>query len=121
MSFERWYTETELERIKELRAAKVTIPLIAAEFGWTIGAVTRMLKQEGLVRKQRPRGSPKPRRELSGLPRGQKSYVLAHKSKGGMITVRLDTELHRQFAERCKQEKISINQQMLKLIKQFIQ
>ena len=54
------------------------------------------------------------------LVRGRKSYVLAKASKGGMITVWLPEHLHHRFAEVCKARKVSMNAELIKLIKQYV-
>lgn len=98
---ERWYSDAELERIKELRAANVTIPLIAAELGWTKATLRQVLNQEGLSKKYKPRGLVTPTRFT--------------------LSCCINEELYQQFTTYCKQENISYSQKLTELIQQFIQ
>lgn len=41
--------------------------------------------------------------------RGRRSYVLTGKSKGGTIYLRVDQDLHRQLASRCKSLNVTLN------------
>lgn len=101
----RSWTVDEVERVGQLKAEGLSPSEIATVLERTVNAVRAVIKRTGFAQPNR----------------GRQSYVLGGKSKGGMITVRLDGELHQRVAEICDETGESINKFMLRLINSAIE